>query len=195
MTITEMPPVTAVTTGKAAGIWRLAMAVRDRWTRTRLGPREQIIGCSLSPEAWNLLREDDCSTVRLLENDEICDWDPVGNVSFGEITPEDIIGEGVGDRDWSQRSEREKPVWHLHVSFAGEPGVICTEVHGDTDDEAGCAAISEALVHLETAGIWDEDKVSGWLQILQDEGYCLHLYALGEYCSPDGCPGIRVAAT
>jgi hypothetical protein len=69
----------------------------------------------------------------------------------GRSRPRTSSGTGAGNRDWSQRSEREKPVWHLHVSFAGEPGVVCAEVHGDTDDKAGCAAIDEALVHLEGA--------------------------------------------
>ena len=193
ITITTSKPseVTPVTR-RAAGIRRLVLAIRNRWTRTRPAPSEQLIG--LSPEACNLLHENHCNSARVIENDEACAYDPVGDVSFDTITPEDIIGDGVGDRDWSQRSEREKQVWHLHVSFAGEPGVVCTEVHGDTDDEAGCAAIDEALVHLEASGIWDGDKVTEWLDILGD-GYCLHLYALGEYCSPDGCPGVRVAAT
>ena len=175
---------------------RLVLAIRNRWTRTRRAASEQIIGLSITPEVWNLLRENHCNSVRLLENDEICDYGPVrASISFGEITPEDIIGDGVPDRDWTKRSDREKPVHHLHVSFAGEPVIVCTEVHGDTDDEAGCAAIGEALAYLEGQGIWDGDKASDWQEILWDEGYCLHLYHLGEYCSPDGCPGVRVAAT
>src|SRR5258708_30235296 len=127
---------------------------------------EKVIFISFSDEERNLMRENHCNSARVIGNDSACDYDPLGtSISFGEITPEDIIGGGAGNRDWSQRSEREKPVWHLHVSFAGEPGVVCAEVHGDTDDEAGCAAIDKALVHLEWKEIWDGDKVSDWQQI------------------------------
>lgn len=130
-------------------------------------------------------------SARVIENDSACDYDPLGSSSsFDEITPEDVIGDGAGNRDWSQRSEREKPVWHLHVSFAGEPGVICTEVYADTEHEAGSAAIDAALVHLEVEEIWDGDDVADWLEVLRD-GY--HWHDLGEYC-PDGCLGVRVAA-
>jgi hypothetical protein len=150
---------------------------------------EKVTMISFRDEEWNLMRENHRGTVRLPENDAACALSPLGaSISFGDITPEDIIGDGVGNRDWSQRSKREKPVWHLHVSFSGAPGVVCAEVHGDTDDEAGSAAIDEALVHLEWEEIWSADKVLGWLEILRD-GYCLH--DLGE-CCPNGCTGVTV---
>lgn len=157
---------------------------------------EKVTLLVISKEEGNLIRENNCNSATLLENGTACDYDPVGaRINFGEITPEDITADGGGNRDWSKRSDREKPVWHLHVSFAGEPGVICTEVHGDTDDEAGNAAIDAALAHLQWEKIWGEDKVYGWEQNLWSEGYCMHLYTLGKYCSPDGCPGVIVEAT
>jgi hypothetical protein len=151
---------------------------------------ERVIFIRFSEEEWNLMAEDNCDTVRLLENDAACTLSPLddGSISFDTVTPEDIIRDGVGNRDWSQRSQREKGVWHLHVSFSGLPGVVCAEVHGDTDDEAGCAAIDKALVHLEMEEIWSADEVADCQEILRD-GYCLH--DLGGYCL-GGCPGVRV---
>jgi hypothetical protein len=169
-----------------------------------------IIGYRYSDEERNLIQENYCGTVRVLDNGADCGFDPLGqDVSFGEITPEAIIGAGVGNRHWSQRSKREMPVWHVHLAFDRIPWAICVGVHADTEDEAIGIADSEALIHLELnvlgplpqeviddllGGIEDveDDKVAAYVRDLSvQDAYCLH-DDLGEPC-PDGCAKIRIA--
>lgn len=110
---------------------------------------EKCTVISFSEEDWALFRENSV-TMKTLDSGTDCGFSlPGGDVSFTEITPEDIIGDGIDNRDWGQRSRREKPAHHLHVSYAGIPWVICVEAHADTDDKAVGEAIENALVHLQ----------------------------------------------
>jgi GNAT superfamily N-acetyltransferase len=63
---------------------------------------------------------------------------------FDTITPEDIIANGVRDRDWSQRAETEKPYWYVRVEILGEDRGQ-SGFHGDTEDEAATAAVKRYL--------------------------------------------------
>jgi hypothetical protein len=64
-------------------------------------------------------------------------------INFDNITPEDIIGNGVRGRDWKIRGDEEKPCWwHFHIS--GDDVHACvTGVRGDSEDEAADAALDE----------------------------------------------------
>lgn len=151
---------------------------------------EKVTFITFSEEEWNLIAAQDCGRVRLLDNDAACVLGPLdGSISFGEITPEDIIGSGVGARDWTQRTKREMPVWHRHVEFSALPGVLCAEVHADSEDEADDEALARALLHLESEGIWSGGEVTECQESLHREGY--HIHDLG-YCCLGGCVGVTV---
>lgn len=64
-------------------------------------------------------------------------------MNFSTITPEMIIGNGVRDRDWTQRDETEKRCsWHFHIS-ADDVHACVTGVRGDTEAAAANDAIDE----------------------------------------------------
>lgn len=162
---------------------------------------EPVTFVSFTDEEWNLAAENNCDTVIALDRDAVCDLSLLGqDVCFEEINPEDIIGDGVGDRDWGQRSRREKPAWHMHVSFSGWHGMICAAVHADIEEEAREEAISSALVCLEgelllpidsEEGDDDYEEVHAYLSDLTREGSCC-FHDVSESC-PDGCVKIKVA--
>jgi|ERR1700683_878062 len=111
---------------------------------------------------------ENCGSARTLED-----------YSFEHITPEDIIGKGAEG-------------WHLHVSFSGWSRVMCTGIHGDTEERAASEAISKALVRLadEVRAEVESYVALTYLSCLnREEYYCLH--DPGESCL-DGCALITV---
>src|SRR6185437_14057592 len=64
---------------------------------------EPVTFVSFTEQEWNLAAENNCDTVKALERDAACDLSLLGqDVCFDKINPEDIVGDGVGDRNWGQ---------------------------------------------------------------------------------------------
>lgn len=163
---------------------------------------EKTVFVSLSDEEWNQALEATCGTARITEGDAACEFGTDDeSVSFDSITPEDIIGPRVFDRDWTERLPREKPVWHFHVRFADLP-LVCARVHDDTEDEAANEAVGQALARLGEAvmdavegeeGDDDYEAAYAWSSHFEGENgavsYCVH--GAGESC-PGGCAKVTV---
>jgi hypothetical protein len=70
-------------------------------------------------------------------------------MNFEDVTPEDIIGDGIPDRDWSTRTDAEKPCsWHFHVR-ARDAHACVTGAAGDTEAEAANSALDEFVIALQ----------------------------------------------
>lgn len=142
---------------------------------------EEVTVVILAKEYWLALAE---------AGSAACGPPPVEASDFEDVTPEDIIGDGIRDRDWSERRDREKRAWHLHVGFFGEPCGGCRGwVYADTEEGAADEAITEYLAHYE---LEQERQVSFPWDFENDYGrlvYCIH--DRGEQCD-SGCEKIQV---
>ena len=99
-------------------------------------------------------------------------------MDFDSITPEDIIGSGVRDRDWSVRTDAEKPCgWHFHVAAYGSHYCV-TGVPGDTLPEAEGNALDEWVPCFQIATGREDDHLE---QIFGNDR-CT-------YCAVPGCGG------
>jgi hypothetical protein len=67
-------------------------------------------------------------------------------IDFENITPEDVIGPGLRDRDWTERHEHEKKcTWHFHIA-GGYQHACVTGVRSDSEAEAADRALEEFFV-------------------------------------------------
>jgi hypothetical protein len=99
-------------------------------------------------------------------------------LDFDDVTPEDIIGPGVRERDWSQRTGQEKKCsWHFHV-WAADMRACVTGVRGDTEAEAATEALDWLFVEY-----YDARPEVGLEQFFGNKGltYC-HDVSCGGTC-------------
>lgn len=85
-------------------------------------------------------------------------------MDFTSITPQDIIGAGVSDRDWTARADEEKRQnWHFHITAQGVHACV-TYVPGDNAEEAADRALDEvvdAWYRFDTVGDGDLTRLFG----------------------------------